>query len=296
MATAATSAQIRDFLSSRRARVTPQQAGLPDDDGGSRRVAGLRREEVAVLAGVSVDYYVRMERGHLAGASDGVLDGLARALQLDDAEREHLAALARESGPGAARRRRRAPAGVTPGVQRLLDAVTDAPAWVRNGRFDVLAMNPLARALYSPVLESDPRRPANTARFIHLHPEAAAQFFVDHERVAADSAAMLRLEAARNPHDEAMAALVGELSIRSEQFRRAWASHDVLLHRSGTKRLQHPAVGRLDLDYEALQLTSAPGLQMNTYTAPAGSPSADALRLLASWAATTQLPELVRNG
>ncbi len=276
--------EVREFLSSRRARITPEQAGLPAY-GGNRRVKGLRREEVAMLAGVSVDYYVRMERGNLASASDSVLDALASALQLDEAEREHLYALARESGPGSTRRKRRTPGTVRPALQQVLDAITDAPAWIRNGRHDVLAMNQLARALYAPVL-ADPRRPANTTRFVYLNPEVAEQFFVDYDKITRDAAAMLRLEAGQNPHDEELIALVGELSTRSELFRKQWASQDVRFHRSGRKRLRHPAVGQLDLDFEAMQLPSEPGLQLNIYTAAANTPTADGLKLLASWAAS----------
>jgi MmyB-like transcription regulator ligand binding domain/Helix-turn-helix domain len=278
--------EIRDFLSSRRARLTPEQTSLPAY-GGNRRVTGLRREEVAMLAGVSVDYYVRMERGSLAGASDGVLEALADALQLDDAERAHLFALARQSGPASTRRKRPTSATVRPVVQQMLDAMTDAPAWVRNGRHDILAMNQLARALYAPVL-ADPRRPANTTRFVYLEPEAAEQFFVDYDRIAKDAAAMLRLEAGRNPRDQALIELVGELSTRSELFRRQWASQDVKFHRSGHKRLRHPVVGQLDLDFESMELASEPGLQLNVYTAAAGTPTADALKLLASWAASQE--------
>ncbi|WP_206539280.1 helix-turn-helix transcriptional regulator [Nocardiopsis halotolerans] len=278
--------EIREFLSSRRARITPDQAGLPAY-GGNRRVKGLRREEVAMLAGVSVDYYVRMERGSLAGASESVLDALASALMLDEAERDHLFALARESGTRGGRRGRGAPTTIRPVLHQVLDAITEAPAWIRNGRHDVLAMNRLARALYSPVL-ADPRRPANTARFVYLDPEAAREFFVDYDRIANDAAAMLRLEAGRNPHDRALIALVGELSTRSELFRQRWASQDVRFHRSGHKRLRHPAVGQLDLDFEAMELPSEPGLQLNVYTAPADSPAADGLKLLASWAASQE--------
>ncbi|MBM7784610.1 helix-turn-helix transcriptional regulator [Tenggerimyces flavus] len=281
MATIDLRAEIREFLSSRRARITPDQAGLPAY-GGNRRVQGLRREEVALLAGVSVDYYVRMERGSLAGASDSVLDALASALQLDEAERDHLFALARQSGGPS--RRRTATATVRPALQQVVDAIGDAPAWIRNGRHDILAMNPLARALYAPVL-ADPRRPANTTRFIYLDP-AAPEFFVDYDKVAKDAAAMLRLEAGRNPHDKALIELVGELSTQSTLFRERWASQDVRFHRSGHKRLRHPVVGELSLDFEAMELPSAPGLQLNVYTAPAGSPAADALKLLASWAAS----------
>jgi hypothetical protein len=275
--------EIREFLSSRRARITPEQTGLPAY-GGNRRVKGLRREEVALLAGVSVDYYVRMERGSLAGASDSVLDAVSSALQLDEAEREHLYALARVSGTGPSRRRRKPTTTVRPALQQVLDAVSDAPAWIRNGRHDVLAMNQLARALYSPVL-ADPRRPANTTRFVYLQPEAAEKFFVDYDKVTRDAAAMLRLEAGRNPHDEELIALIGELSTRSELFRQQWASQDVRYHRSGSKRLRHPAVGQLDLDFEAMELPSEPGLQLNIYTAAAGTPASDGLKLLASWAA-----------
>lgn len=278
--------EIREFLSSRRARLTPEQAGLPAY-GGNRRVKGLRREEVAMLAGVSVDYYVRMERGSLGGASEAVLDALASALQLDDAEREHLFALARESGASSHRRQRKAPGTVRPALLQILDAFTDAPAWIRNGRHDVLAMNQLARALYSPVL-ADPRRPANTTRFVYLHPEEAERFFVDYDQVTRDAAAMLRMEAGNNPHDEKLIALVGELSTRSELFRQRWASQDVRYHRSGRKRLNHPVVGQLDLDFEAMPLPSEPGLQLNVYTAAAGTPTADGLKLLASWAASQE--------
>lgn len=277
-------AEIREFLSTRRARITPEQAGLPAY-GGNRRVKGLRREEVAMLAGVSVDYYVRMERGSLAGASESVLDSLADALRLDEAERTHLFALARESGPRRKARRKAPAVSVRPAVQQMLDAMTDAAAWVRNGRHDIVAMNSLARALYSPVL-ADPRRPANTTRFVYLDPEAAQEFFVDYDRIANDGAAMLRLEAGRNPHDRALIELVGELSTRSELFRRRWAQHDVQFHRSGQKRLRHPAVGQLDLDFEGLELASSPGLYLNVYTAAAGTPTADALKLLATWGAS----------
>ncbi|MFH8982163.1 helix-turn-helix transcriptional regulator [Streptomyces varsoviensis] len=278
---------IREFLSSRRARITPEQAGLPAY-GGNRRVKGLRREEVALLAGVSVDYYVRMERGGLAGASDGVLDALASALQLDEAERDHLFHLARQSGAPSGPRRREPVVTVRSTLRQVLDAISDAPAWICNGRYDVLAVNQLAGALFSPVL-ADTRRPANTARFVYLAPEAAKDFFVDYDQNAGDTAAKLRMEVGRNPHDEDLIALVGELS-RSELFRQRWAAQDVRLHRSGRKRMHHPIVGRLDLDVESLELPAEPGLHLTIYTAPAGTPTADNLALLASWAATQQTP------
>jgi transcriptional regulator with XRE-family HTH domain len=290
MATADHRAQVRDFLVSRRERITPAQAGLPAYGDARRRVKGLRREEVALLAGVSIDYYVRMERGNLSGASDSVLDGVANALQLDEAERDHLFALARAAGAGARRRRRPAATSVRPVIQQVLDAITEAPAWVRNARHDIIAMNPLARALYSPVVESAVagaagKRPANTTRFVYLDP-AAPDFFMDYERITADAAAMLRLEAGRNPYDTELITLVGELSTRSELFRQQWASHDVKFHRSGRKRLRHPAVGELDLNFEAMELSSEPELRLNIYTADPGTPTADGLKMLASWAAT----------
>ncbi|ASF07534.1 putative MmyB family DNA-binding protein [Nocardia brasiliensis NBRC 14402] len=288
MATTDLRTDIREFLRSRRARITPEQAGLPAY-GGNRRVKGLRREEVALLAGVSIDYYVRMERGSLAGASDGVLGAVAAALQLDEAERDHLFHLARRSGTSNGPRRRKPAVPVRSALQQVLDAVSAAPAWICNGRYDVLATNHLARALFSPVL-ADPRRPANTARFVYLAPGAARDFFVDYDRIAADVAAKLRMEAGRDPHDEDLIALVGELSTCSELFRQRWASRDVRLRRSGRKRLHHPIVGRLDLDVESLELPAEPGLHLTIYTAPSGTPTADNLALLASWAATQQTP------
>jgi transcriptional regulator with XRE-family HTH domain len=277
--------EIQEFLASRRARITPEQAGLPVY-GGNRRVKGLRREEVAMLAGVSVDYYVRLERGNLSGASDSVLDGVARALQLDDAEREHLFDLARRT-PAPATNRRRSPARpLRPALQHMLDAIGDAPAWIRNDRHDLIATNQLARALYAPVL-ADPRRPANTARFIYLDP-AAPQFFTDWDKTADDIAAMLRAEAGRNPYDKNLTDLIGELSTRSEVFRKRWADHNVRHHRTGIKRLHHPEVGDLELHFEAMTLASDPGLTLLIYTATPGTPSADNLRLLATWAATQE--------
>lgn len=273
--------EIREFLTTRRARITPEQAGLPAF-GGNRRVAGLRREEVAMLTGVSVDYYVRLERGNLGGASESVLDALARTLQLDEAERTYLHDLARSVAPS-----RRAPTpaakSVRPAVLQVLDSI-GGPAWVRNGRHDIIAANAMGRALYQPVFD-DPHRPVNTTRFIYMNP-AARDFWRDYDRIANDAAAMLRMEAGRTPHDPDLIRLVGELSTCSELFRERWASRDVHLHRSGRKRLHHPVVGDLDLDYESMELPSEPGLVLNVYTAPAGTPSADGLRLLASWVAT----------
>jgi transcriptional regulator with XRE-family HTH domain len=277
--------EIRDFLTSRRAKITPEQAGL-QFYGGNRRVTGLRREEVAMLAGVSVDYYTRLERGNLAGVSDSVLEALARALQLDDAERAHLFDLARTgSNPAAAARIRRRPAQqhVRPGVQRILDAMATAPAYVRNGRLDVLAANRLGSAVFAPIFASA-ARPANIARFLFLDP-AAPEFYADWDRLAGDTVALLRAEAGRDPYDPALSGLIGELSTRSETFRTWWAAHNVRFHRSGVKHLRHPVVGELTLAYESMELTADQGLRLNAYSAEPGSPSEDALTLLASWTA-----------
>ncbi|MFD7025259.1 helix-turn-helix transcriptional regulator [Promicromonospora sukumoe] len=283
---------VREFLASRRARVSPERSGLPSF-GTNRRVPGLRREEVALLVGVSVEYYARMERGNLAGVSDTVLDALARALQLDEAERAHLFDLARQSPRRAPRRRRTAPQQVRPVVQQILDAMTDAPAWIRNGRQDILAMNELGRALYQPVLAT-PQRPANAARFTFLD-RAAPQFLLDWERNAADTAAALRQEAGRNPHDPALTQLIGELSTRSEEFRVRWAAHDVFLYRSGVKHLHHPVVGELELNFESFELPAEPGLVMVAYAPVPGSPSADSLAMLATWAATLRAQNELRH-
>lgn len=279
-----TRSEVRQFLTTRRAKITPDQAGVPFF-GGQRRVPGLRREEVALLAGVSVDYYTRLEKGNLAGVSDSVLNAVARALHLDEAERAHLFDLARAANTASARPARRAPQPRIPAsIQRLLDSMTTAAAFIRNGRLDILATNALARALYAPVLDT-PTRPANLARFAFLDPRAG-DFFPDWDTAADTTVALLRTEAGRDPHDRALTDLVGELATRSEPFRTRWAAHNVRLHHSGTKRFQHPTVGTLDLTFDTLELPAAPGLTLTTYTAEPATASADGLRLLASWAAT----------
>jgi hypothetical protein len=275
--------EIREFLTSRRARITPQQAGLPVF-GATRRVPGLRREEAAMLAGVSVDYYTKMERGNLHGVSDSVLDALARGLRLDDAERAHLFDLARAAGPTPSPRRRRAKPRVRPSVQRIIDAMTHAPAIVQDGRLNVLAANRLGLALYSE-MDLAPPRPANHSRYVFLDPRARG-FFLDWERAADDTVAILRAEAGRDPHDRDLSDLVGELSTQSEDFRVRWAAHNVRAHQTGPKRFHHPIVGDLTLTFEVLELTADPGLEILAYTAEPGSTSHDALNLLGSWAAT----------
>jgi len=278
-----TRSEIREFLTSRRAKITPDQAGLPVY-GDNRRVPGLRREEVALLAGVSVDYYTRLERGNMSGVSESVLEALARALQLDEAERAHLFDLARAVGTTARARRRPTERRVRPSVQHLLDAITGAPALVQNGRLDILAANPLGRALYSEMYV-DPVRPVNHARFIFLNPRAH-DFYGDWERAANDTVAILRSEAGRDPYDRGLSDLVGELSTQSETFRTRWAAHNVRIHQTGAKDFHHPAVGDLSLTYEMMELRADTGLNILTYNAEPGSKSDEALNLLGSWAAT----------
>ena len=275
--------EIRDFLVSRRARITPEQAGLPAY-GGNRRVPGLRREEVALLAGVSIDYYVRLERGRAPGASESVLEGIARALQLDEAERAHLFDLARTAPAAPQAPRRTDRQQIRPSVRRILDSMTTSPAYVRNARLDLLAANQLGAALFAPVLAS-PAQPANNARFLFLDP-AAREFYHNWERQAQDVVAVLRTEAGRNPHDRELSNLIGELSTRSANFRTWWAAHNVRFHRTGVKRFHHPVVGDVTLTFEALDLAADAGLRISAYTAEPGTPSDDALKLLATWAAT----------
>jgi transcriptional regulator with XRE-family HTH domain len=284
-----TSSEIRDFLTSRRARIKPEEVGLQSY--GPRRVPGLRREEVATLAGVSVDYYNRMERGNLGGVSESVLDALASALRLDEAERTHLFDLARASGPSAPRRRRSTKQTVRPSVQWMLDSMTDSAAIAENGRLDALATNRLGRAFHSHLFDGS-GRPVNFARFVFLDPRAT-EFFADWERAAKDTAALLRTEAGRNPFDRELSDLVGELSTQSEEFRGHWATHNVRLHNQGEKRFNHPVVGELELSYNRIELPADPGLMIVAYTAEPGSRSAEAFSLLASWAATEEADETV---
>jgi transcriptional regulator with XRE-family HTH domain len=276
-----TRTEIRDFLTSRRAKLTPEEVGITAY--GPRRVPGLRREEVATLAGVSVDYYNRMERGNLAGASEGVLEAIAGALRLDEAERAHLFDLARASHDQATGRRRTpARRTVRPSIHWMIGAMTGAAAFVVNGRQDILAVNQLGRAFYAPMFDSP--APPNMARFTYLDPRAR-EFHADWNRMARQCVAALRAQAGRDPHDRDLSDLIGELSTRSEAFAALWATHDVRLHRNAEKRFNHPLVGELTLRYERLTVAADPGLEIFAYTAEPGSPSAQALGLLASWTA-----------
>ncbi|MEU9058237.1 helix-turn-helix transcriptional regulator [Streptomyces sp. NPDC048430] len=279
--------EVREFLTSRRAKITPEQAGLPS--GPRRRVPGLRRSEVAALADMSVEYYAKLERGNLAGVSPAVLEAVARALRLDDAERAHLLHLAQaaDGSDALGRPRRRRPARQwTPhsSLQWTLDAITAGPAFVRNGRMDILAVNALARAFYGDVYATAHNQ-ENLARFTFLDP-ASRRFYPDWGLAADVTVAILRTEAGRNPHDKDLHDLVGELSTRSDEFRTRWGAHNVRHHGTGTKNFHHHAVGDLTLAFEGLEMAAEPGLTLTIYTAEPGSPSEEGLRLLASWTAT----------
>ncbi|WP_433728496.1 helix-turn-helix transcriptional regulator [Actinoplanes sp. CA-051413] len=282
-------AEVREFLTTRRAKISPEQAGLPSS--GQRRVPGLRRSEVAALAGMSVEYYAKLERGTLAGVSPGVLDAIARTLRLDDAERAHLMRLAHEAdGSNVVLRpqRRRRPGQIRPSLQWALDTITTGPAIVVDNRQDLLAANHLGRAMYSDVY-ADPNRPPNFARFTFLD-NAARRFYPNFDLAADMTVANLRTAAGKDPHDKGLHDLVGELSTRSDDFRRRWGAHNVRIHGTGVKTFHHRAVGDLELAYESMDLRADPGLTMTLYAAQPASPTEDALRLLASWAATHQTP------
>ena len=279
---------IRDFLATRRAKVTPEQVGLPAG-GKQRRVPGLRREEVAVLAGVSTDWYTRLEKGHIGGVSDEVLSAVARALLLDDAETAHLFHLARAAKPTRTPRRR-TPARLPDSLQQLLDAMTGAAAFIRNGRLDIIATNALGRALYAPVLD-EPAWKGNIARFNFLD-ERAAEFFPDFSGSMDTTVALLRTEAGRDPYNKDLTDLVGELATRSEQFRSRWGAHDVRTHRTGVKHFNHPVVGLIDLAFNSLDVRSTGDdrIVLNGYTAAPGCAADEKLKMLASWAASATTP------
>jgi transcriptional regulator with XRE-family HTH domain len=274
-----TRSEVRDFLTSRRARLTPKDVGLPAY-GAPRRVKGLRREEVAILAGVSVEYYNRMERGNLSGVSESVLDSLASALRLDDAERVHLSDLARAASNGGRSRRRTGQQRIRQTIQRILDGMTAVPAYARNGRLDILAVNQLGAALLPDLIAAP--GPPNLGRYLFLDPRAQ-DFYADWQAVARDCVAALRIEAGRNPYDRGLTDIVGELSTRSEPFRTWWGSHNVRLHTSATKQIRHPVAGDIEVTGEALEVLAAPGITIIAYTVEPASQSEQALRFLASW-------------
>jgi transcriptional regulator with XRE-family HTH domain len=280
-------AALRDFLVTRRARITPEQAGLRAY-GTNRRVKGLRREEVAMLAGISTEYYTRLERGLAAGASMSVIDAVAEVLQLNAVEREHLARLfsALDSGRGAASRRTPTRASsVRAPIQRLLNSMPDVPAFVINRRMDIVACNRLGRLLYAPILE-DPRWGANQARFVFLAGDRAREFWPNWEEFADGAVAVLRTEAGRNPHHPALVELIGQLSTGSEEFRVRWAHHNVHELSSGMKTLHHPLVGTLTMPYENFDIANDDDLLLMTYLPEPGSPAHDSLQLLSSWDTT----------
>jgi len=274
--------ELRDFLRSRRARLTPADVGLASDRG-PRRVPGLRREELAQLAGLSVDYYTRLEQGRDINVSEDVLQAVARALQLREDERAHLLDLAR---PTRARRRpAAAPAQrVRPGVRALLDALP-TPAFVLGRRLDILATNRMTSALLCD-FDARPRRDRNHARWVFLDPTARERY-LDWDEVARENVATLRMHAGRYPDDPELSALIGELIVKSPEFASWWADHEVLRRSHGTKRYHHPTVGELTVAYEALPLPDDADQVLFIYTTEPGSPSAEAMQLLANWTLST---------
>jgi transcriptional regulator with XRE-family HTH domain len=279
-------AAVREFLTTRRARVTPADAGLPPQ-GSRRRVKGLRREEVALLAGVSPEYYVRLERGQATGPSAGVVDAVAGVLRLDGDERAHLDRLLVALTPEARKRSRvAAKEPVTPGLRVLLDSLDHLPAVVFNGRLDVLAVNALGRALYAPVYDL-PGRP-NSARFLFLDEPRARDLFPEWDRLAGDTVAILRIEAGRHPEDPELIELIGQLSTHSAAFCTRWAGGDVRAHRGGTKTFRHPLIGEVTLPFENLHVDAVSGQVLTVFTPQPGTSESDAIRLLASWNADNE--------
>lgn len=277
---------VREFLMSRRSRITPAQAGLPAY-GGTRRVTGLKREEVAMLTGVSTEYYARLERGNLRGVSESVLESLAAALKLDEAERAHLLDLAKAAAPSRASGTRRVRAEVRPSVQRILAGMTGTPAYVRNSRMDIVSANSLCFTLYADILSPD-TLPLNLARFMFLDPRSR-DFFLEWDTIADDLAAALRTEAGRNPHDRALNSLIGDLATGSVEFSTRWARHHVRFHRSATKTLHNPLVGDIELTGDALELPGE-GLTLIAYTAEPGSHAQEQLDFLTSWSTSGKRP------
>ncbi|MFG2871615.1 helix-turn-helix domain-containing protein [Streptomyces sp. NPDC048338] len=275
------SAELSEFLRSRRARLKPEDVGLPSF-GRHRRVPGLRREELAQLAGVSVAYYTRLEQGNGRNVSLEVLDSIARALRLSDTERAHLTHLAKPTTKKKQRASITRPQQVRPGLLHLIDAMETVPAFVLGRRGDILAWNRMARALLGDLAAMDPQE-RNMARMVFLDPNAR-DLYLDWECKATEVVSVLRLYAGCYPDDQQLLALVGELSVRSEEFRSLWAAHTVTDKGHGTKRLRHPLVGEMTLGYETMKVSGGdPDLVLVTYQAEPGTASADALRLLANW-------------
>ncbi|WP_019055814.1 helix-turn-helix domain-containing protein [Streptomyces prunicolor] len=271
-------AELSEFLRTRRARLKPEDVGLPDF-GRHRRVPGLRREELAQLAGVSVAYYTRLEQGNGRNVSAEVLDAIARALRLSDAESSHLTHLAK---PKQHKKKPSPPTQhVRTALRQLLDSIDTVPAYISGRRSDILVWNRMAAAVFGDWSQLPPQE-RNWARLVFLRPEYR-ELYVDWEQKATDIVSMLRMDAGCHPDDPRLSALVGELSVKSEEFRRMWATHDVKEKTYGVKRLHHPLVGDLTLNFEGFRLSDGSEQSLITYHAEPGSPSADALRLLASW-------------
>ncbi|WP_327325703.1 helix-turn-helix transcriptional regulator [Streptomyces sp. NBC_01210] len=271
-------AELSEFLRSRRARLQPEDVGLPQL-GRHRRVPGLRREELAQLAGVSVAYYTRLEQGNGRNVSTEVLDAIARALRLSDVERDHLSHLAKPKQKK--HRRMGRPQQLRPAVQQLMDAMDGVPAYVLGRRLDILGWNRMARALLGDFAALPPQE-RNMARLVFLDPNAP-DLYVDWECKATEVVSFLRMYAGCSADDPQLPALIGDLSVKSEEFRKLWAAHTVQDKGHGTKRLHHPLVGEMTLSYETLRLPDDHDLSLVTYHAEPGTRAAESLRLLAGW-------------
>ncbi|MDN3297665.1 helix-turn-helix transcriptional regulator [Streptomyces ficellus] len=273
-------AELSEFLRSRRARLKPEDVGLPEF-GRHRRVPGLRREELAQLAGVSVAYYTRLEQGNGRNVSGEVLDAIARALRLTDAERDHLTHLAKPTYKKKRRASVTRPQTVRPALRLLLDAMDGVPAYLLGRRLDIIGWNRMARALLGDFAALEPQE-RNMAWQVFLAPNAR-DLYVDWEAKATEVVSVLRMYAGCSADDPQLSALVGELSVKSPEFRALWAAHTVQDKGHGVKRLRHPLVGELTLAYETLKVPDDHDLHLVAYTAEPGSRSADALGLLANW-------------
>ena len=271
------SSELADFLRTRRARITPDQAGLPAD-GRARRVPGLRRDEVARLASMSTEYYTRLEQGRAGSPSPEVVEALSRVLQLDPAEREHLADLL--ARPTSSRRTSSGPQRVRPGLYLMLQTLEHVPAFILGRRTDVLASNRLAREVLTD-FDALPAQQRNLARYYLLDP-GARERVADWPQIAAETVAMLRLDAGRNPHDRRLADLIGELTLRSPEFTTWWNDHRVYRRTHGTKHYHHPVVGDLHFSYESFQPAGDPDQTLCVYNVEPGSATAEAVRLLGS--------------
>ncbi|WP_322748556.1 MULTISPECIES: helix-turn-helix transcriptional regulator [unclassified Frankia] len=278
--------ELGKFLRARRAEISPRTVGLPAS-GERRRVAGLRREEVAVLAAISTDYYTRLEQGRIT-PSTSVLAALVRVLRLNDDQRDYLYELAGRDRE-LHRPRPQPQPQVQPHLRAVMDELTVTPGMILGRYLDILAWNPMAAALFSVDYTKIPDRRRNYIRQLFTDPTMRT-LYADWENSARGAVAVLRRRAAARPDDPSLTALVGELSVQNEQFRQWWADGEVAPLTGGIKVFNHPIVGELTLDWDALSCGPDTGQQLIIWIAESGSRTEEGLRLLSSWAATQDQP------